>query len=71
MRTRKVLRLISLCMLIVAAIFVFCALSNPALGQVFYIGNLEIGPEIWRAFYAVYAVVMVVLFVVSFFAKKK
>ena len=71
MGARKVLRLISLIMLIVAGIFVFCALSNPTLGEVFYIGNIEIGPESWRSFYAVYAVVMVALFVISFFVKDK
>ena len=71
MKARKTLRLISLVMLIVAVIFVFCALSNPALGKVFYIGSIKIGADIKRAFYAVYAVVMVALFGVSFFVKDK
>lgn len=71
MGARKVLRFVSLIMLIVAVIFVFCALSCPTLGQVFYIGNIEIGPEIWRAFYAVYAIVMVALFGISFFLNDK
>ena len=58
-------------MLIVAVVFVFCALSNPALGKVFYIGSIKIGADIKRAFYAVYAIVMVALFGISFFVKDK
>ena len=71
MKARRTLRLISLVMLIVAVVFVFCALSNPALGKVFYIGSIKIGADIKRAFYAVYAIVMVALFGVSFFVKDK
>lgn len=71
MKERKTLRLISLVMLIVAVVFVFCALSNPALGSVFYIGSIKIEADIKRAFYAVYALVMVALFVSSFFVKDK
>ena len=69
MKARKTLRLISLVMLIVAVVFVFCALSNPALGKVIYIGTFEFGPD--RVCYAVYAIVMVALFVISFFVKDK
>jgi cytochrome c biogenesis factor len=71
MKTRRTLRLISLIMLIVAVVFVFCALSNPALGKVFYIGSIKIGADIKRAFYAVYAIIMVALFGISFFVKDK
>ena len=71
MKTRRTLRLISLVMLIVAVVFVVCALSNPALGKVFYIGSIKIGADIKRAFYAVYAIVMVALFGISFFVKDK
>ena len=70
MNTRKILRWISLIMLIVAVIFVSAALSNPTLGTVFYIGGLRIGVEIWRAFYAVYVIVMAALFLISFLVKK-
>jgi len=62
-----ILRLISLAMLVVATIFIACALANPALGRTFYIGNIKIGVEVWRAFYAIYAVAMIGLFVASFF----
>ena len=63
------LRLISCVMLVIAIIFVLCALSAPNLGSVFYIFGFPIGAEIWRAFYALYAVVMVGLFAASFFVK--
>ena len=71
MKARRILRIISLVMLIVAVVFVFCALSNPALGKVFYIGSIKIGADIKRAFYAVYAIVIVALFGISFFVKDK
>ena len=71
MKARRTLRIISLVMLIVGVVFVFCALSNPALGKVFYIGSIKIGADIKRAFYAVYAIVMVALFGISFFVKDK
>lgn len=71
MKTKTVLRIISLVMFIIAVIFVACALSCPTCGSTFYIGPLRIGSDVWRAFYAVYAIVMVLLFVVSFFVRKK
>ena len=71
MKARRTLRLISLVMLIVAVVFVFCALSNPALGKVFYIGSIKIGADIKRVFYAVYAIGMVALVGISFFVKDK
>ncbi len=71
MKKRTVLRLISLAMFIVAVIFVVCALSAPNLGRTFYIGSIAIGVKVWRAFYGVYAVATVGLFVGSFFVKEK
>lgn len=71
MKARRTLRLISLVMLIVAVIFVFCALSNPALGTTIYIGNFAFGAEQWRFCYKIYALVMIVLFGVSFFIKDR
>lgn len=70
MKKGMVLRIISLIMFVVAIIFVACALANPALGRTFYIGNIAIGAEIWRVFYAIYAIVMAILFVLSFFVGK-
>lgn len=71
MQKSTVLRLISLGMLVVAVIFLICVFSNPALGKVFYIGSLRIDAELKRIFYAIYAIIMVALFVFSFFLKKK
>lgn len=68
---KTLLRLISLIMLAAAVIFVFCALSNPGLGQTIYIGSFEFGAEQWRVCYTVYAVVMVILFAASFFVREK
>ena len=71
MKTRTMLRLISLVMLIVAIVFVLCALSAPNLGTTIYIGSFAFGAEQWRFCYKVYATVMVGLFVASFFVKDK
>lgn len=71
MKVRKTLRQISLVMLILAVVFVFCALSNPALGRTIYVGDLVFGAKQWRFCYKVYAIVMVGLFVTSFFVKEK
>ena len=71
MKARIVLRVISLVMFVVGVIFVICALMTPTMGMVFYIGDLEIGVEIWHAFYIFYAVVTVFLFILSFLVKMK
>ena len=71
MSKRGKLRLISLVMLLVAVIFVICALSCPTCGSVFYIGPFRIGSNIWRKFYAAYVLVMCALFIASFFAPKQ
>lgn len=71
MKTKAILRIISLAMLIAAAVFVLCALSNPGLGRVFYIGSIRIGADVKRIFYAVYVVVIAALFGISFFVKDK
>lgn len=70
MKLSTKLRTISLIMLCVANIFIACALANPALGRTFHIGSIEIGVEVWRAFYAIYAIIMCLLFVASFFVGK-
>lgn len=71
MKAGRTLRLISLAMLIVAVIFVLCALSNPGMGKVFYIGSIKIGADVKRAFYAVYVVIVIALFGISLFVKGK
>lgn len=52
MSMKKRLRIISLTMLIIAIIFVLCALSNPQLGHAIYIGNFRFGADQWRVCYA-------------------
>lgn len=69
MKLKKILRAVSLFMLIIAIAFLIFALSHPQFGTVFYIGGLAIGSDIWRAFYAVYVTIMVDLFLASFFVK--
>ena len=70
MKRRKRLRWISLVMLIVAVVFVFCALSAPTLGRTLYIGPFVFGAEQWHFCYKVYALVIIALFAASFFVKK-
>ena len=43
MSKRKKMRLASLVMFVIAVIFVFCAISNPTLGRVIYIGDWALG----------------------------
>lgn len=71
MRLKTKLRLISLAMLAVAIAFVACAISNPTLGHTVTIGTFQFGVEQWRACYAAYLAVMVVLFGISFIVKEK
>ena len=68
--SKKILRIISGVMLIIAVVFLSIALTHPEYGTVFYIGRLRIGAAIWRAFYLIYAIVMVALFVASFCVDK-
>ena len=70
MKKSMLLRIVSLGMFVVAIIFIACALANPALGRTFYIGDIAIGAEVWRVFYAIYAIIMGILFVTSFFVGK-
>lgn len=58
-------------MFTVAVAFVAIALSNPQLGCVIYVGNYKFGAEAWHICYAIYALVMIGLFIASFTAKKK
>lgn len=70
MNKRAKLRLVSLCMLVIAVIFVGCALACPTLGRTIYLGSFKFGAEQWRICYAVYVFVMTVLFGASFVVKK-
>lgn len=68
---KKKLRIISLVMLVIAIIFVICALSAPNLGHTIYIGSYEFGAEQWRICYAIYMIIMAALFISSYFVKEK
>ena len=67
---KSTFRIISLIMLVLAVIFVACALAAPNLGQVIQIGSFRFGAQQWRICYAVYAILMAVFFAASFFVKK-
>lgn len=58
-------------MLVIAIIFVICALSAPNLGHTIYIGSYEFGAEQWRICYAIYVIIMAALFISSYFVKEK
>lgn len=68
---KKKLRIISLVMLVIAIIFVICALSAPNFGHTIYIGSYEFGAEQWRICYAIYVIIMAALFISSYFVKEK
>ena len=68
---KRKLRIISLIMFVIAAAFVAAALSNPALGHVIYIVDFAFGAKLWRICYAVYAAVMIYLFIASFIVQNK
>lgn len=70
MKKRIVLRVISLIMFVVAVVFISAALANPGFGRVFYIGDFRVDSEVWHTFYNIYAIVMILLFVLSFFVGK-
>ena len=71
MKIKIKLRLISGIMLVVAIVFVFCAMACPTLGKTIYIGDYAFGAEQWRFCYKIYAIVMVALFGASFVIKGK
>ena len=62
MSSKKTLRLISLGMFIVAAIFVGVALTHPEMGETFYIGKFAVNASHWLVAYILYAMVMVAFF---------
>ena len=70
MKKRIVLRSIGLVMLAVAIVFIACALANPQLGSVIYIGEFAFGAEQWRVCYAIYVIVLIGFLTASFLTKK-
>ena len=66
MKRKTKLRLAGLIMLAAAAVFLFCAVSCPTLGRVFYLGPFRIAAEQRQVFYRLYAAVTAGLFLLSF-----
>lgn len=71
MKRKTVMRLVSLCMLIAAAVFVVIALGNPQLGRVVRIGPFRFGVREWYVCYGLYVFMMAGLFIGSFFVREK
>lgn len=70
-KAKLVLRLISLFLFLVAVVFIICAMSCPQCGSVFYIGSFKVTVRVMHWFYNSYILVMLLLFLVSFFLPKK
>lgn len=68
---KRILRIIAVCMLAAAIVFVAAALANPGLGSVWYIGKIRITAHIQRIFYLVYVLIALGLFAASFFVKDR
>lgn len=71
MSRKTKLRLASLLLLLIALVFLFCAISCPTLGHVFHLGPFRIAAEQRRAFYGLYAAVTAGLFLLSFFIRER
>lgn len=71
MKRKTKLRLAGLIMLAAAAVFLFCAVSCPTLGRVFYLGPFRIAAEQRQVFYRLYAAVTAGLFLLSFLPQKR
>ncbi len=71
MNRRTLFRCISLLMLIIAVVFVLCAMACPTCGRTISIGGLIIGSDVWHACYALYAAVMIDCFLFSFHYPKQ
>lgn len=66
----KALKLVRLILMIVEIAFIFFSLSIPNLRNTVYIGGFEVDTKQWIVCYAVYAIVMVAFFTISFFIEK-
>ena len=71
MSRKTKLRLASLILLLIALVFLFCAVSCPTLGRVFYLGPFRIAAEQRRVFYRLYAAVTAGLFLLSFLVRER
>ena len=71
MKRKTKLRLAGLILLAVGVIFLFCAISCPTLGRVFYLGLFRIAAAQRRIFYGLYAGVTGGLFLLSFLVRER
>ncbi len=71
MKRKHLLRLISLCMLLVAMGFVLYALGHPEAGGGLSLFGVPLGAEAYWMLYALYLTLMVGLFVASFFCDRR
>ena len=71
MSRKTKLRLASLILLLIALVFLFCAVSCSTLGRVFYLGPFRIAAEQRRVFYRLYAAVIIGLFLLSFLVRER
>ena len=71
MSRKTKLRLASLILLLIALVFLFCAISCPTLGHVFHLGPFRIAAEQRQVFYRLYAAVTAGLFLLSFLPQKR
>ncbi len=71
MKRKTLLRLIAAVMAAIGVLYLGCALTHPEFGRTILIGTIRIGASVWRACYAVYAAVIVILLALSFLAKEK
>ena len=67
---KRKLRIISLIMFIIAVLFLVYAFMHPEAGSVFYLFGKRIGSYEWRSFYGLYVIIMLGLFVISFFVNE-
>ena len=66
MSRKYLLRMIAICMIIVAIVFVVVALSNPGFGSVWAIGQIKITATVKRILYSCYALIILCLLLASF-----
>ena len=71
MSRKTKLRLAGLVLLLIALVFLFCAVSCPTLGRVFYLGPFRIAAEQRWVFYRLYAAATGGLFLLSFFDRER
>ena len=71
MSRKTKLRLASLILLLIALVFLFCAVSCPTLGHVFHFGPFRIAAEQRQVFYRLYSAVTAGLCLLSFLPRKR